>query len=84
MRVTALLEMLTEKEIPHVDETVLRALIKKRKGCKPRAKQYFLKAGEMGLTIKRDSTSVALGCVCIPYRDVPEEFTFNLHEGLHN
>ena len=82
VRVTGLLDMLSQKNIAHVEESVLRALIKKRNGCKPRAKQYFLKPGERGLTIKRDSSSIALGCVCIPYRDVPEEFFLNLHEGL--
>lgn len=81
VRVKKLLEMLDAAEIEYIAESLLRSLIRSRKGCKAKASQYFLQSGRSNTVIRRDSDSIALACVCIPNRDIPDEFFDNLHAG---
>ena len=66
--------MLDVAEIEHITEPLLRTLICSRKGCEAKASQYFLQVGRSNTVIRRDSDSIALACVCIPNRDIPDEF----------
>ena len=81
MRIKRLFEMLDAAQIEHITESLLRSLIRSSKGCKAKATQYFLQSGTSNTVIRRDSDSIALACVCIPNRDIPDEFFDHLHAG---
>ena len=79
-RLMEFISLLDKYEIDHVEESLLRTLIRNRKGCKSRGTQYFLKAGFERSIIERDHTTTAMSCACIPYRDIPDEFIENLSQ----
>ena len=81
--IPALLGLLDQYGINHIEESLLRTLIRNRKGCKSRTTQYFLRPGEKKKVIERDSSSIAVSCVCIPYKDIPEQFILILSQGTY-
>ena len=81
VRIKRLFEMLDAAQIEHITESLLRNLIHRRKGCKAKATQYFLQSGTSNTVIRRDSDSTPCACVCIPNRDIPDEFFDNLQAG---
>lgn len=81
VRIKKLLEMLDTIGVEHIPESLLRDMIRSRTACKAKATQFFLRSGTDHTVIKRGSDSVAMGCVCIPYQDIPDEFFDNLDDG---
>lgn len=81
IRIPALLSLLDEYHIAHIEESLMRTLIRNRQGCKSRATQYFLKVGMTRNVIVRDNSSTPMSCACIPYKDIPDEFIESLSQG---